>query len=302
MLAYQEWCRQWAAAVLRVLKPGGYLLAFGGTRTFHRLACALEDAGFEMRDCLMFLHGQGFPKGRGCLKPAWEPILLCRRPGPKVLPLGIDACRVETEDNTARTNYVQFGANFRDDNWQPPDMSNTGGHPAGRYPANVVLDDSAEVREAFAAFGERSGSEPAPQTAQRASLGWGMGADGFKPGYADTGTAARFFYTAKASRRDRGRGNHHPCVKSLRLMEWLVKLSSPPGGTVLDPFAGSGSTLRACLGIGRNAIGIELDEHYCAIAARRLDEVAPLFLGGAAEAPAPAPAPAPTLFDEGLTG
>jgi hypothetical protein len=82
------------AAVLRVLKPGGYMLTFGGTRTYHRLACAVEDAGFEIRDCLMWLYGTGFPKGRGCLKPAYEPILLCRKPGKRVLPLGIDACRV----------------------------------------------------------------------------------------------------------------------------------------------------------------------------------------------------------------
>jgi hypothetical protein len=82
--------------VLHVLKPGGYLLAFGGTRTYHRLTCAIEDAGFEVRDCIMWMYGTGFPKGRGCLKPAWEPILLARKPGKRVLPLNVEAARMGT--------------------------------------------------------------------------------------------------------------------------------------------------------------------------------------------------------------
>lgn len=84
-------------AVLRVLQPGGYLLAMGSPRTYHRLTCAVEDAGFEIRDCLMWVYGSGFPKGKGCLKPAWEPILLARKSGPYVLPLGVDGCRVPTD-------------------------------------------------------------------------------------------------------------------------------------------------------------------------------------------------------------
>src|SRR3954470_4981495 len=100
-------------AIKRVLKPGGYMTAFGGTRTWHRLTCAIEDAGFEIRDCLMWLYGSGFPKGKGCLKPAYEPILLCRKPGAKVLPLGIDACRVpgSWERNTTHKEDIR-GGNF----------------------------------------------------------------------------------------------------------------------------------------------------------------------------------------------
>lgn len=92
----QEFYERWALSILRALKPGGFMVCFGGTRTYHRLACAVEDAGFEVRDCLMWMYGSGFPKRRGCLKPAWEPILLCRKPGAKVLPLGINECRVPT--------------------------------------------------------------------------------------------------------------------------------------------------------------------------------------------------------------
>jgi len=98
----QEWHKRWAKAVLRVLKPGGYLLAFGGSRTSHRLTCALEDAGFYVNDMLLHLFGSGFPKGKSCLKPSYEAIILCSKPGPRSLPLGIDECRVETKGATQR--------------------------------------------------------------------------------------------------------------------------------------------------------------------------------------------------------
>jgi site-specific DNA-methyltransferase (adenine-specific) len=250
------------SAVLRVLKPGGYMLTFGGTRTYHRLACAVEDAGFEIRDCLMWLYGTGFPKGRGCLKPAYEPILLCRKPGERVLPLGIDACRVPT-DETLSQGSRKPGANFDDDDYQWEGKAGLQ-HTAGRYPANVVHDGSDEVLAAFAEFGEKK----VPGTYRSTTMGaWKD--DGVHEGYGDTGTAARFFYCAKASKRERA-GSKHPTVKPLALVRWLVRLVTPEGGCVLDPFAGSGTTLEAAESEGFRAVGIEREAEHAADARRRL--------------------------------
>jgi site-specific DNA-methyltransferase (adenine-specific) len=283
----QAWNFRWATAALRVLKPGGYMLCFGGTRTYHRLACAVEDAGFEIRDCLMWIYGSGFPKGKGCLKPAYEPILLCRKPGKKVLPLGIDECRVPTDeklgggDQSDRTKSKPEG-------WDRPWMRDVEAKAAhaervnrnvahaellGRWPANVVHDGSEEVLEAFAAFGNRNaGGFPQRRFADKTRNTFGI-FNGHKcsPGIGRShGTAARFFYTAKASRRERGEGNNHPTVKPLTLVEWLVKLVSRKGELVLDPFYGSGTTGLACLKTGRFIIGIEKNRKYLRIATRRL--------------------------------
>lgn len=260
----------WKAA-LRVLKPGGYMLAFGGTRTHHRIMCAIEDAGFEIRDCLMWLYGTGMPKGQGCLKPAWEPIVLARKPGRRVLPLGIDACRVGTTRSVphGRTSNSRgkYGAYTGD-----RDEVEAHRTDIGRYPANVCHDGSEEVMEAFAAFGEtpRGGRSTRPS-------GWGGRTTGkFKPMPAflgavkDTGTAARFFYCAKASKSERGTDNTHPTVKPLSLVRWLVRLVTPPGGLVLDPFAGSGTTILAAQAEGMRAVGIEQDVGHCAIIRKRL--------------------------------
>jgi DNA modification methylase len=304
----QAFHHAWATAVLRVLRPAGYLLAFGGTRTYHRLACAVEDAGFEVRDCLMWVYGSGFPKGRGCLKPAWEPILLCRKPGAKVEPLGIDECRVagvppsvpqpRFNSPTGQTYGMKTGEG------RNGDMS----HAAGRWPANVVHDGSDEVQEAFAAFGEstgahgRNGKSYGPKPMFNGSI-----RETCQEITRDTGSAARFFYTAKASRREREDGlegmpkheesldkwqekdrrsgtarqptewvrkpvaNHHPTVKPLALLEWLVKLACPPGGVVLDPFLGSGTTAVACWRTDRQCIGIERDAEYFRLAERRVE-------------------------------
>jgi site-specific DNA-methyltransferase (adenine-specific) len=269
-------------AVSRVLKPGGYMLSFGGTRTYHRLACAVEDAGFEVRDCIMWLYGQGFPKGKGCLKPAYEPILLCRKPGPKVLPLGIDECRVGTDDGTRnRPPSKPSAVTFAQDKWtQNPDNRRPFDSAGlGRWPANVAHDGSDEVMEAFAAFGSKGGGPGRHTRGGRADVtGYRMHHEtGGEVGHGDTGTAARFFYTAKASKADRGEGN--------TLMEWLVKMVCPPGGTVLDPFMGSGTTGKACLATGRQFVGIERDAGYFAIAQKRIAEAAsagPLFEHAAA--------------------
>jgi DNA modification methylase len=283
--AFQAWCQDWATTILRVLKPGGYALIFGGTRTYHRLACAVEDAGFEIRDCILWLYGSGFPKGKGCLKPAYEPILLCRKPGPRVLPLGVDECRVQCNVEEMRgrsgtaveTNKV-LGEGIRNPNggiWEPV--------PAGRWPANVCHDGSGEVLEAFAAFGESSskGHSHKNGTGRRKGL-FGAASDSvFKGGTPeDSGTAARFFYTAKASKRERGDGNTHPTVKPLALIRWLVRLVCPPGGVCLDPFLGSGTTALACSLEGRACVGIEREAEYVDIARRRVEaaeEREPLF-------------------------
>lgn len=300
------------AEVLRVLKPGGHLLAFGGTRTYHRLACAIEDSGFEVRDMTAWLYGSGFPKshnvakaidraagaepivvsenetgwqgtlgGKGALsgigdapdvrrttraatpeaaqwegwgtalKPALEPICLARKPlvgtvAANVLTYGtgalnIDACRIagpkpDTTRGQPGRNLNGLGAQGR--------IEDDG---CGRWPANVVLDGSAEVVEAFPR-GEES--------------------------------AARFFYSAKADADDRLQSKH-PTVKPVDLMAYLIRLVTPPGGTVLDPFAGSGSTGMAAMREGFNAVLIEREAAYVADIRRRVAHVSgadtPLF-------------------------
>lgn len=280
----------WQVA-LRVLRPGGYAAIFGGTRTYHRLACAVEDAGFEIRDCIMWLYGSGFPKGKGCLKPAYEPILLTRKPGPRVLPLGIDECRIPGEVPQVTQGVTRRAANGQaiygagHDIRRAPQESNPS--PLGRWPANLTHDGSEEVLEAFAAFGSRtSGSRKAGEYQPQGFYGNAIakrpvGMERPMPELqGDTGTAARFFYCAKASRRERGEGNLHPTVKPLALMEWLVRLVCPEGGTVLDPFAGSGTTAVACRNAGRGCIAVERDPAYFAIAEPRLAEAraaTPLF-------------------------
>ena len=273
-LLFQEFNRQWAVESLRVLKPGGYLLAFGGTRTYHRLTCAVEDAGFEVRDCLMWMYGTGFPKGNGCLKPAWEPILLARRPGPKVLPLGVDECRIAAEMRPLIAADRRKG--LTGNALKGADGSLCGSRMAGvttegRYPANVVHDGSDEVMETFAAFGER---RPGERPAKRTGLGYMGGANGTtgEREVLDSGTAARFFYCAKASKSDRGEGNTHPTVKPVALMRWLARLVCPPGGLVLDPFGGSGTTAVACILEGRRCYLIERELGYAEIALGRIAE------------------------------
>lgn len=266
--------KTWAVA-LRAVKPGGYMLAMGGTRTYHRLACAIEDAGWEIRDCLMWVYGTGFPKGKGCLKPAWEPILLARKPGPRVLPFDVDGCRVPTDDVIHTTRNTALGV-MNDDSWKPqPGVFD--GHSAGRYPANVLHDGSDEVMVAFAAFGERPTSKPGTMDrggSNRCSMNAADDGSLNKPrecpAYGDTGTAARFFYCAKASKKERGLDNRHPTVKPLSLMSWMVKLVCPTDSTVLDPFAGSGSTMLAARVEGRKSVGIEKEAAYCDMVVGRL--------------------------------
>ena len=272
------------AEVLRVLKPGGRMLAFAGTRTYHRMTCAIEDAGFEVTDMVNWVFGSGFPKsldiskaldkaagatdaarqwqGWGtALKPAHEPICMARKPltgtyAENVLThgtggLNIDGCRVDGADCAAAAS------------------------PLGRFPANLIHDGSDEVLAAFPS------SDP-----------------------------ARFFYCAKASRSDRSegcesmpakptgalnmrsdahaertgalpeaRGNFHPTVKPTDLMRYLCRLVTPPGGLVLDPFNGSGSTGKAAVLEGFRYLGLELNPEYVAISRARIDAALPAPVG-----------------------
>lgn len=319
---------------LRVAKPGAYLLAFGGTRTYHRLACAIEDAGWEIRDCLGWLYGSGFPKShdiskaidkaagaerevvgvsarhgggssdifpeRGtnpltapatddakrydgwgtCLKPAWEPIVMARKPlvgtvANNVLTYGtgginIDASRVTVDDDSYAKNCS--GDRGHADNRKRNLGFAMGGGSAsaiGRFPANIIHDGSEEVLELF--------PQAKGGTWNRTDGARHFDNNGEPTGYitsgSDTsvGSAARFFYCAKASKSDRGEGNTHPTVKPTSLMEYLVRMVTPEGGVVLDPFMGSGSTLKAASRLGFDCIGIDLSADYCDIAAERLD-------------------------------
>jgi DNA modification methylase len=344
------------AAVFRVLKPGGHLLAFSGTRTQHRMVCAIEDAGFEIRDQIGWAYGSGFPKsldvskaidkaagverevvgmkpdprylsprrnspnhmdrargvegGHGdesdaatvtapatpeaaawqgwgtALKPAWEPICVARKPlvgtvAGNVLAhgtgaLNIDGCRVETDDSGTRDGGRRPGTH---EGYQRPnatmfqDKTDWSLSPAGRWPANLIHDGSDEVLACF------------PETAsgvQRKPKGtggiWsGISNDPCGPQYGDEGSAARFFYCAKSSRSERGEGNDHPTVKPVELMRWLVRLVTPPGGHVLDPFAGSGTTGIAADIEQMRATLIEQDPAYAEIARQRLLSEAGLF-------------------------
>lgn len=380
-LAYQEWCRTWAVEALRVAKPGAHLLAFGGTRTWHRLACALEDAGWEIRDTIMWVYGSGFPKShdiskaidreagatpeptgeykrasiqrngagenweRGAfgshpeetkrvpvtapttpealrwqgwgtaLKPAWEPIIVARKPvnctvADNVLKWGtggmnIDACRIETDDALVHggplvTNSGDTRTGKALGMFQPGTPNTYEQHPSGRWPANLIHDGSDEVVRGFPQSNGELHNKPASSIFGGAASG-GARSQSVK----DSGSAARFFYCAKASKQDRDEGcegmpyhtagectdreegtaglespragagrtngsrNHHPTVKPTALMRYLCKLVTPPGGIVLDPFCGSGSTLKAAILEGFDCVGIDKDAEYCEIARAR---------------------------------
>lgn len=306
----------WTAA-LRVAKPGAHLLAFGGTRTFHRLTCAIEDAGWDIRDCLMWIYGTGFPKslnvGDGigtALKPAWEPIILARKPldgtvAQTVLKWGtgtlnIDGCRVPTDDDL---NGGAYSGGVRPSPMFEGSLARLDPsvfvQPSGRWPATLIHDGSAEVVELFPQSkrqqGDTTGDEPSVPTASSTGrLQW-------RAGYA--GSAARFFYCAKASKAEREAGcetlplrqqdesrnegdpggdnprnrggsasrrNHHPTVKPVALMRYLCRLVTPPGGLVLDPFCGSGSTGVAAKAEGLSFVGVDAEAEYVAIAQARI--------------------------------
>lgn len=286
----------WVEA-LRVLRPGGHVLAFGGTRTYHHIAMAIDDAGFEIRDQIGWAYGSGFPKSHNqfgewngwgtALKPAWEPIVVARKP----------------LDGTVMENLTRWGVGALNiDGCRVPSESGL----VGRWPANLVHDGSDEVLAAFPpARGQIARASSSSQTRKTQHVYGAMkrGSDGSVP--RDTGgSAARFFYCAKASRADRDDGlvgfeklpllwsagtknpgsfqsagtekaarNPHPTVKPTELMRWLCRLVTPPGGTVLDPFMGSGSTGRGALLEGFAFVGIEMEPDYVDIARARIAAV-----------------------------
>lgn len=287
------------AEVLRVLKPGGHVVAFSGTRTVHRLVCAIEDAGFEIRDQLQWLYGSGFPKSHDvakglskqlagpdlceewqgwgtALKPAVEPICLARKPligtvAGNVLAHGtgainIDDCRVGAREARSLNRNASIGFGGSDAQGVVID----GG--MGRWPANIIHDGSDEVLAAFPDV--KSGALTAAQQVNGGFSGtvncYGKVSTGGTNEYAASeGSAARFFYTAKADADDR-LGSKHPTVKPVDLMQWLCRLVTPKGGTVLDPFAGTGTTGEAAFREGFNAVLIERETEYQADIRRRM--------------------------------
>lgn len=278
----------WARECLRVLKPGGHLLAFGGTRTWHRLAVAVEDAGFEIRDSIAWMHGQGFPKGKSQLKPAFEPIVLARRPfrGSERAnlethgtgALNVEACRLETGEDTRRNarggdNGLTGSETFKIRERRAEDKE----QPSGRWPANVVLDeDQAAALDAQSGVSKSCRAERGAGKGPTATYGeWGT-LDDTTRGHNDQGGASRFFYCAKAPKNERPvvDGVAHPTVKPLSLMRWLVRLVTPTGGTVLDPFAGSGTTVEAALLEGFSVIAIEREAEYLPLIRARIARVA----------------------------
>ena len=329
------------AECLRVLKPGGHLLAFAGTRTQHRMAVRIEDAGFEIRDMIAWVYGSGFPKsldvskaidkaagaerevvgsrevtrdlarngrtgdeaispvpvigatipitapatpeaqqwsGWGtALKPALEPITMARKPltgtvAANVLEhgtgaLNVDGCRVGAEARPVmvRTETVVSATAM---SGQSTGATSSGEQTtAGRWPANLIHSGEGEVVGLFPQT--TSGANPT----RRGGMGY-HGAEGQQQCHAprgqDTGSAARFFYCPKADSSER-QGVTHPTVKPLDLMAYLCRLVTPPGGVVLDPFMGSGTTIKAALAEGFQGIGIERDPVYFTMAEHRIN-------------------------------
>ena len=365
---------------LRVLKPGGHLLAFSGSRTYHRMAVAIEDAGFEIRDQIMWIYGSGFPKslnifkaidksegllehesgdfridkdgtagyspknagsyvpplpksdaakqwqGWGtALKPAHEPIVVARKPligtvAANVLTYGtgglnIDATRVGFSSDADRASATPQGkVTSNSQAGAVPDVDGLSrveierpDNSKGRWPANVIHDGSGEVVELFPDTKGKVGMTKQASSRGLYEGGVSLGNTKINDGINDSGSAARFFYCAKASKRDRNEGldgfeqvsagqmvdrvegsadmnspragagrtsgsqNHHPTVKPTALMQYLCKLVTPPGGVVLDPFAGSGSTGKAAIYEGLKFVGIEMTEEYLPIAKARIE-------------------------------
>lgn len=306
--------KEWES-VLRVIRPGAFVIAFGGTRTYHRLVCNVEDAGFEIRDMMGWLYGSGFPKSHNitdelgtALKPAIEPICLARKPlegtvqenydrwGTGVL--NIEDCRIPgetwtfgTQSDIKRGNY---GTN-RPSNGHIYAKNVTGGE-RGRWPANIQHDGSDEVMGVFPEQKSGAMKKPYEYTNTGNSLGAPAGATR-QIHEASEGSAARFFYCGKASRADRNEGCEHmdkkpfiwtassnpaqydrtapsenfwPTVKPTNLMRYYLRLVTPKGGLFLDPYMGSGSTLKAGMHEFLNGVGIDKEVEALPIAEARI--------------------------------
>ena len=351
---------------LRVLKPGGHILAFSGSRTYHRMTCAIEDAGFEIRDQIMWVYGSGYPKslnvskaidkaagverevvgfdaakaaqqtpknGTGtygdfignsgvmtapatdaarqwqgwgtALKPSFEPVCVARKPligtvAANVLAhgtgaLNIEACRVGTESTRRPLGKPLNGGAYGSDRGGLESLDRVGGSDVGRWPANLIHDGSDEVVAAFPNAKGQQGAITGDEPSNKTNNVYGAfdGRTAMAPRN-DSGSAARFFYCAKASKSDRHagldapgpqfqhggtlrdaenlekRGNFHPTVKPTNLMRYLCRLVTPPGGLILDPFAGSGSTGKAARLEGFQFVGFEMSAEYAEIANARI--------------------------------
>jgi hypothetical protein len=391
---FQDWCRTWAWEALRVVKPGGHLLAFGGTRSYHRLVAGLEDAGWEIRDsigCLTWMYASGFPKSRDvskaidaeagavrevigsahratgnatydkrpsrpdglyasadyditapatedaarwqgwgtALKPAWEPIIVARKPlagtvAGNVLAWGtgainVGACRVGVapgDDIYAKNPHTlggfgHGGATVYGESAGAPKYDPT----AGRWPTNLVLVhhpdcadgcvDGCHVADLDAQSGNRPPSFRKARTTDPAGATWSLGRTDQQPfGHHDSGGASRFYpvfrFNPKADTWERptivrdGKVLAHATVKPVDLMRWLVRLVCPPGGLVLDPFAGSGSTLQAAQVEGFRSVGVELDAegYHIDLIRERLSWPVRIDGEGRFERMRPAPVPA----------
>ena len=300
----------WAEA-LRICKPGSMLAAFGGSRTHHHLMCAIEGAGWEIRDVIMYLYGSGFPKSHNfgrkiggewskygtALKPAHEPIILAMKPldgtfaqnAEKwgVAGINVDDSRIEFSSELEKEKHSQeWNRNWTTSPIHAFDKA-IGNHPGGkreigegpkpqngRWPANVIFDEEAaqQLDEMTGVLKSGSGIKNPIGGAKTVFRASNWKDSGYIQG--DSGGASRFFYCAKASSSERGKDNIHPTVKPLALMKYLIKLLAPPGNPILlDPFCGSGSTLVAAKEIGIRAIGIEKQKDYCEIAEKRVDSV-----------------------------
>jgi site-specific DNA-methyltransferase (adenine-specific) len=312
--------------VYRVLKPGGHILSFGGTRTYHRMVVNIEDAGFEIRDQIMWLYGSGFPKSHNIeknikkidpdnndfngfgtsLKPANEPICLARKPLSEktivknVLEWGtgginIDECRVGSDGGKSQMVETKH--------------SSINKKPTGRFPANVILEclcenviEGEHIHRTYNDTGNTHTDSNCPCYILDQQTGILKGdSPNRKPrkgghrkqyvgtennniqkvvvepkAFSDKGGASRFFYNAKVSKKERNIGleegttSTHPTVKPVKLMRYLCRLITPPGGVVLDPFMGSGSTGISALKEGFRFIGMDMDEEYCKIAEQRI--------------------------------
>lgn len=298
---------------LRVLKPGGHLLCFASTRTSHRITVNIEDAGFEIRDTIAWVYSSGMPKGQHIgkaidkklgkdrksdlakqwegwhsgLKPAFEPITVARKPFKGSLVanvmkhgvggLNIDDCRVPTDetitihsssDEAAKRKGIYGEDKGVETSYQKP------GQERGRFPANFIHDGSPEVLGLFPHT--KSGYSPGFEGEYKANIYGKYDKNRIDPGtiYADEGSAARFFYCSKASKKDRTESgqvkNNHITIKPTDLMRYLCRLVTPPGGIVLDPYMGSGSTGKAAILEGFRFMGVELEPDSFQTAVERI--------------------------------
>ena len=354
-IEFEKWVTEWSMECYRVLKPGGYMLAFGGSRMYHRLASGVENAGFEIRDQMMWVYGSGFPKsmdiskqidkaagkleerkvigqredilkkqakdlregkrkiketfngdssGNGfvsvsaditepvtneakqwqgwgtSLKPAHEPIVMGRKPisektvAENVLEWGtgainIDDCRISVDENDPNHRNTK-PSKSGDSSMFGIGGVNYGQNIKGRFPANIIFDEEAgKMLDEQSGISKQSGKLYEGKDS-KTSFGQ-IKSSAVNTNYGDIGGASRFFYCPKTSKSDRNEGNNHPTVKPTDLMAYLIRLVTPKGGIVLDPFMGSGSTGKAAVREGMDFIGIERETEYFEIAEARIN-------------------------------